>query len=57
MHDQNRCRWEVKDTSASDWRTLPGEFTAEEIGAMRAKGDFWVAVTLREEDPEPDASN
>jgi hypothetical protein len=32
-------------------------FTAEEIGAMRAKGDFWVAVTLREKDPEPDAYN
>lgn len=56
MDDQDRCQWEVKDTPTSDWRTLPGEFTAKEIWAMREKGDFWVAVTLREEDPEPDAS-
>ena len=57
MHDQTGCRREVKDTPHPMGVRCPGEFTAEEIGAMRAKADFWVAVTLREEDPEPDASN
>jgi hypothetical protein len=48
MDDQNRRRWEVKDTILSDWRELLGEFTAQEIWEMRRKGDFWVALPVRE---------
>lgn len=48
MDDQNYRRWEVKDTFDSDWRTLPGEFTARDIWAMRDRGDFWIAIPLRD---------
>jgi hypothetical protein len=44
MDDRDLHRWEVKDSYASDWRALPGEFTAKEIWAMRARGDFWVSM-------------
>ena len=48
MDDRDLHRWEVKDSFASDWRALPGEFTAKEIWAMRARGDFWVALPVRD---------
>jgi len=44
MDDRDLHRWEVKDSYASDWRALPGEFTAKEIWAMRARDDFWVSM-------------
>jgi hypothetical protein len=43
MDNQIRCRWEVKDTVFSAWRTLPGELTAKEIWDMRKRGDFYLA--------------
>jgi len=50
MDNQIRCRWEVKDTVFSAWRTLPGELTAKEIWDMRKRGDFYLAIPLREDD-------
>jgi hypothetical protein len=38
MENENRRRWEVKDTVLSEWRALQGEFTASEIWEMRKKG-------------------
>jgi hypothetical protein len=32
----------------SGWRALPAVFTGKEMWAMRAKGDFWVAIPVRE---------
>jgi hypothetical protein len=55
MDDQNRRRWEVKDEVLSDWRELPGEFTAKEIWEMRQKGDFWVALPMLKKEFEADA--
>ena len=55
MDDQNRRRWEVKDDVLSDWRELPGEFTAKEIWEMRQKGDFWVALPVLKKEFEADA--
>ena len=48
MEDQTLRRWEVKRTPDSDWAELPGRYTAREIWTMRAKGDFWVAIPVRE---------
>jgi hypothetical protein len=48
MDDHLLRRWEVKRTPDSDWAELPGQYTAREISAMRAKGDFWVAMLVRE---------
>ena len=55
MDNQNRRRWEVKDTAMSGWRTLPGEFTPREIWEMRQRGDFCVAISIREDRREKDA--
>ena len=49
MDTQDLRRWRVKDTEFSDWRELPGEFTSIEIWEMRVRGDFWIAIPVREE--------
>jgi hypothetical protein len=59
MDNEQRRRWNVKDTLFAEWRELPGEFTAQEIWEMRVKGDFWIAIPLREdaEDSTPKPSD
>jgi hypothetical protein len=53
MDDQTSRHWEVKRTPDSDWSLLPGRFTGREIAAMRAKGDFWIAIPMKEPEAEP----
>jgi hypothetical protein len=55
--NQTPRRWEVKDSHLSDWRVLPGEYTARAIWAMRARGDFWVAIPLLEKEAEREAQS
>ena len=50
MDNQQRCRWEVKDTVVSGWRTLAGELTPKEVWDMRMKGNFWLATPIHEDD-------
>ena len=49
MGNKQRRRWRVKDTVFAEWSELPGEFTAQEICEMRAKGDLWIAIPIRED--------
>jgi len=51
MENVQRRRWEVRDGPNSEWRRLPGEFTAKEIWDMCKRGDFWVAMPVREISP------
>jgi hypothetical protein len=43
MDNQQRRRWQVKDTVLSPWQDLPGLYTAAEISGMRRQGCFAAA--------------
>jgi hypothetical protein len=57
VDNQHGRRWQVKDTIQSEWRELPGEFTATEVWEMLMKGAFRAARPAREEEQTPVGSD
>ena len=55
MDNQQRRRWQVKDTIFSPWQDLPGRYTVTEISGMRRQGCF--AAAMPNDEADRSASN
>jgi hypothetical protein len=55
MDNQQRRRWQVKDTIFSPWQDLPGRYTVTEISGMRRQGCF--AAAMPNDEADQSASN